>query len=404
MVVGGWHRNVPSPWGGDGAWHAKRNCRLFGTPPAFEARGRFTLIRHRWATISRGVAKVTLRQIAEIVGCTRSTVSYALRNNSQISAALRERIQQVAADLGWQVDAELTRQMAIVRGVTPPKDLPHLAIVINKSSADLANEVTPKRELDGARRRAQELGYNAYVFNLADNPLSPPRLRDIFRARGVQGVVFIGTAGTELSREMLLVGREFACAVSGIRYLDPAYHTAISDLLACGRISVLELARLGFRRVGVVLPKGLDVRLERAFYGGVLAGMVELPDHGSHLVHYAGDREIYLPDSSFPAIKAWMLREKPDVLLTTDLKNCHRFLETMPTGRRQTPVFALDWFEDGRSAGGVDALHLMVGAAATDLVIGQIHRFEKGLPQVRKVVEITGTWRLSKGFEPPAKG
>ena len=349
------------------------------------------------------MAKVTLRQIAEIVGCTRSTVSYALRNNSQISASLRERIQQVATDLGWRVDAELTRQMAIVRGVTTPKDLPHLAIVINKSSADLANEVTPKRELDGARERAHELGYNAYVFNVADNPLSPKRLREILRARGVQGIVFIGTAGTELSREMLWVGREFACAVSGIRYLDVAYHTAISDLLACGRIAVLQLARMGFRRVGVVLPKGLDVRLERAFYGGVLSGLVDLPDHGSHLVHYAGEREHYLPDSAFPGIKAWMLREKPDVLLTTDLKNCRRFLTGLPSGLQKIPIFSLDWFEDGSSAGGVDGLHLMVGAAATDLVIGQIHRFEKGLPPVRKVVGITGTWRLSKGFIPPGK-
>ena len=236
------------------------------------------------------MSKVTLRQIAETVGCPRSTVSYALRNNPQISISLRERIQQVATDLGWQVDAELTRQMAIVRGVALPKDLPHLAIVINKSAADLADEVTPKRELDGAWQRAQELGYQAYVFNLADAALSPARLREILRARGVQGVVFIGTAGTELTREMLLVGREFACAVSGIRYLDPPYHTAISDLLACGRLAVLELARMGFRRVGGVLPTGLDVRRDRAFYGGVLSGMVELSDHGSHLVHYAGDR------------------------------------------------------------------------------------------------------------------
>ena len=58
-----------------------------------------------------------------------------------------------------------------------------------------------------------------------------------------------------------------------------------------------------------------------------------------------------------------MLREKPDVLLTTDIKNCPRFLETMPPGLQLTPVFALDWFEDGRSAGGVDGMHLMVGAA-----------------------------------------
>lgn len=350
--------------------------------------------------------KVTLRQIAETIGCTRSTVSYALRNNPQISASLRERIQQVARDLGWQTDAELTRQMAIVRGSAQTKDLPHLAVVINKSARDLAMEVTPKRELDGARQRAAELGYCAYLFNLADAGLSPTRLKGILKARGVQGIVFIGTAGTELAPEILAVGRDYACAVSGVRYLQPGYHTAISDLPAGGRIGVLELARMGFRRVGVVLPKGLDVRLERAFYGGVLSGMVELPDHGSHLVHYAGEREIGLPDAAFAGIRTWMLREKPDVLLTTDQENCARFLATMPAALRRTPVFSLDWFEDGRCAGGMDGLHSMVGAAATDLVVGQLHRFEKGIPQVQKVVQITGTWRLAKGVDSrsPAAG
>lgn len=348
------------------------------------------------------MAKVTLRQIAELVGCTRSTVSYALRNDPQISASIRARVQQVARDLGWQADADLAKQMAIVRSTAKPKDLPNVAIVINKPSTALALEVTPKCQLDGARQRAVELGYQPSLFNLADQPLTASRFRGILKARGVEGIVFIGTAGTELAPEILDVGLGYASAVAGVKYAHPAFHTSISDFLACGREAVLQLHRLGFRRIGTLLPRALDVCLERGFFAGVLSGMVEFDDFSPDLIHYAGQDEIYVPESAYPEAARWIQEKRLDAILTTDVRNTVRLTRSLPAPWNRLPIFSLDWFEDGLSAGGIDGLHLAVGAAATDLVVAQVHRREAGLPPIRKVVEITGQWKLARGL--PAHG
>ena len=53
--------------------------------------------------------------IAYRVGCGRSTVSYGLRNNPNISQDMRDNVMQVAWELGWRPDAELGRQMEVVR-------------------------------------------------------------------------------------------------------------------------------------------------------------------------------------------------------------------------------------------------------------------------------------------------
>lgn len=110
--------------------------------------------------------RVTLREIAEKAGCSRSTVSYALRNSPNISRGLRDKIIGVAEGLGWTPDAELARQMSLVRQTLVKTDLPHLAIVINKPKRHLERELAPTHQLSGAVAYAERMGYKADIFNL----------------------------------------------------------------------------------------------------------------------------------------------------------------------------------------------------------------------------------------------
>ena len=164
---------------------------------------------------------------------------------------------------------------------------------------------------------------------------------------------------------------------------------------------MLQLRARGFRRIGTVLPRGLDVRLDRGFFAGVLSGMVEFDDFSPEMIHYAGRDEIYVPDEAFDEVSSWIQKRRLDVVLTTDVRNTVRLRRGMPAPWNNLPIYSLDWFEDGMSAGGIDGLHLAVGAAATDLVIAQIHRRETGIPPIRKVVEITGRWKLAGGLPRP---
>lgn len=175
------------------------------------------------------MSEISLRQIAERLGCSRSTVSYALRNSPGCSEKTRQRVLEVAKELGWRPDAELNLQMASIRQVTVRKRSPTLAVVMNLGSEQLGINVAPSLQLEGIRTRAHELGFELDEFSLVDHPLSPKRLQGILNARGIKGIVFLASLFPSLPLEYLKVGVDFTCAVSGVRYPSVPFHVTVPD-------------------------------------------------------------------------------------------------------------------------------------------------------------------------------
>lgn len=221
---------------------------------------------------------LSLRVIASKLGCSRSTVSYALRNQAAVSEETRNKVQALARQLGWKPDAKLSRQLALVRN-SGRSDRPNLAIILNKPPCELAEEHAPRMHLLGAKSRAISLGYNIEEFNLSQQPLSPERLMGVLAARGIEGVVYLATTGSGamLDPKYMRLGCNFACSVVGIRYTDPQYHVAMADQYSSGQIAVSNLLKMGFKRPGAVIPRGLDRILSWSFGCGVQAGTLELP-------------------------------------------------------------------------------------------------------------------------------
>lgn len=335
---------------------------------------------------------VTLRDIAERLGCTRSTVSYALRNRPDVAAETRAAVHKLARELGWKPNAELARHMALVR-TTTTRRLPNLAIVLNKPERAMAEEHTPRLHLLGARLRAAELGYNADVFNLAEKPLSARRLRQVLRARGIKGIVYIATLHTTLPLEHLRLGTDFASAVVGIRYPELPYHVAVSDLSTSGHTAMSEICARGYRRPGAIIPGWLDRVLAWAFSASVYAGQLELQPENRVPTLHVGDKEIFIPKTSYSEIRNWLLRERPDALMTTDPRYLAECLAGTDLPFATPPIFALDFHPNSKAIGGIDQRQQAVGAAGLDLVVAQLHRGEMGLPPVQRTLQIEGVWR-----------
>lgn len=352
------------------------------------------------------MAQITLRQIAEKLGCTRSTVSYALRNHPQISQATREKIQAVARELGWTPNAELTRQMALVRTTCSDKNAPTLAVIINKPRSSLIEEQAPGQHLSGACDHAAKLGYHVDVFNLAERPISPRRLREVIRARGIEGIIFISTTVPALSDPVLEIGSEFACCIVGMRPSNFGYHFVNSDLIASGRLAIQALVQAGFKRPGAVLPRALDRMLSWGFSCGIHSGQLELPPEQRIAPLSVGEGETHLPAYTFDTIHRWLISEKPDVLLTTDPRYLSQCLEGSAPEFRSLPIYSLDYHSNQPAAGGIDQRQAEAGAMAVDLTISQLHRGEKGAPKVPCSVQLDARWvslaaQSRQGTPPP---
>ncbi|MCC5841034.1 MAG: LacI family DNA-binding transcriptional regulator [Opitutales bacterium] len=335
---------------------------------------------------------VALKDIARQVGCSRSAVSYALRNSRMISDTLRARIQATARELGWRPDAELARRMALVRQTLLDGERPHLALVINKRFSELTSEHAPRKHLAGARDYAEEKGYHADIFNLAEQPLKPARLRNILHARGIQGIVFLMTLKPRLEDEYLALGDEFACVVAGARPPSAGFHTILNDYHGAGHLGVTRLLEKGYRRIGAVLPRGVDAPLTFAFTGGLTSVPRQRSEPASLPILHTGGRETHIAENTFAEVRSWYAEHEPEAILTTDPDNLTRALADVSPRAEAVPIYSLDFDEGQRCRGGADLRQYQVGRAAVDVVVAQLHRGESGSPEYRRIVQIEPCW------------
>ena len=166
----------------------------------------------------------------------------------------------------------------------------------------------------------------------------------------------------------------------------------IGNLHSTGQLAITELMKAGFKRPGAVLPRGLDRLLAWSFGGGIQAGNFELPVRSRVPICYVGKDENFLPESSFPEIKAWMKRNRPDVLITTDPKSLHLALAHWPQRHPKIRICSLDFHHGFTSDFGVDQHNEAVGAAAVDLIVAQLHRGERGISTIQRTLQIEGKW------------
>ena len=133
--------------------------------------------------------KVTLQMIADRVGVSCATVSMALRNAPQISAARRKEIGKVAEELGYRPNALVATLMAHIRQAKPPPRRTGLFYLVSGDSARCgAPGTTPELFFLGAREQAAKRGFHLEPFWIREPGMTEKRLARILRARGIPGV------------------------------------------------------------------------------------------------------------------------------------------------------------------------------------------------------------------------
>lgn len=134
------------------------------------------------------MSPVTLKMIAEKAGTTVATVSMALRHHKRISPATRQRIQRLADEMGYQVNPAVAALMTHVRRSRPVETKETLAVIHTFPTREdwRSNEPT-RRIVVGIETRGRQLGYRTEMFWHNEPGMSPERLAEILRARGIRG-------------------------------------------------------------------------------------------------------------------------------------------------------------------------------------------------------------------------
>jgi LacI family transcriptional regulator len=328
---------------------------------------------------SQSSRPVTTRDVAEKAGVAQSTVSRALSNNPQISESERKRISAIAQKLGYRPNPFVSAFTAQVRGYRRSPQGASIAF-LDCTPAKRRNFTRDYRE--GAAKRAKSLGYKDEVFRLSELNGSIERLNGILNARGISSLLVLPVPeGCDLSA---VRWENLVCATIDYTLRKPDMHRASPDYFNAMQLTLQKLEEMGRKRI-VFCARQEDVTDIAPPWLGAYSCWQRLKKPADRMDSYistAWDKAHF---------QQWLKHAKPDALVT----NSAHFFDWAEEADFRLPDMAfsaLSSYKDRPDIAHIDQNPEQVGAAAIDLIIGQIHRNERGLPALPKRVLVASSW------------
>ena len=340
-------------------------------------------------------APVTQHDVALAAGVSRSTVTRALRDDPQISAAERARIHALAQKLGYRPNPLVTALMTQLRTGKPATFRGTLGyVVFGWDEAAWRANPDQRAMFEGAQNRATELGYRVELHVHEPARMSARRLSGLLVARGIQGLLLPAPSRHEIDPP-LLQWPKFALATLGFRLGGPGLHFTANDHFASTWSLLHNLEGRGYRRPGLLLDTTVEsltsFRIEGAF--------AAFQSH--HLAPADRLAPLLAPGLAPETVLAWARREKPDVVIA----NTPAPLASLRAAGVRVPAqtgFALLRVNQHEHPGvsGMNPRSDLVGSAGVDMVTAQINRSETGMPANQRGLLVESDWHEGATLRP----
>jgi len=216
--------------------------------------------------------RVTMREIAERAGLHYSSVSLALRNDARIPAKTCQRIQKLAAKMGYAPDATLGALAAYRNSLRPHTVRSELAYLTDRPPDDLFSATT----FHYAREQAVRLGYNLVEYTLAGGARDLGRLQSIWWNRGVRGVM-IGPFDNP-TRLIDAPWDKWPVVAYGYSVPQPQFNRALLDHFQNMLLHLEALRRKGYSRIGFCLLPSIEHSTSGRIHAAYLFDQTLHPD------------------------------------------------------------------------------------------------------------------------------
>ena len=336
-------------------------------------------------------APCTMADVARRVGVHPATVSRALRNDPRITAAQRETVQRIAAEMGYRKNALVAALMSVRRSRRAPAYQATLAFV-TRYPAGRAHFFRSEfgQLLAGARERALAQGYRIEEFNVHDPALSTARSTEILLSRGVRGVIVAPLHS--IHEPVELDWAQFSAVAIGYSLqgvpISRVSHHHFNGLTVAAR----ECRAAGRTRLGLVVPRRVHEKVEKRWLAALLLDQAE---HPGPLVP-----PLLVDEWNEAEFATWFGRHRPDAVLCINASVVQDWLMRLGRPARDVALVSLDWRARDRGIAGIEQDYPQMGAAAVDTVIGMLHRNEQGPPPKPLTLLLDGTWTPGRTLRP----
>ncbi|MDF3056669.1 MAG: LacI family transcriptional regulator [Rariglobus sp.] len=330
----------------------------------------------------------TLRDLAAKLRVSVSTVSLALRNDQRVAKGTRERVIAAAGREGYHLNpavAALMAQVRCSRRVAYRETIGWLNLWDHPDTYTKQGVEFQRFLWSGARDRAHQLGYALDSFWLAEPGMTARRMTSILSSRGIRGILIPPLPSS--SDNLQLDWDRFTAVTLSYTLDRPKMDRVIPDHFGNMVTILRRLARLGYRRPGLLIPRGHDERgghrlvAAYTFAQNALAEDDRVPVQVCH--PSIVEREVVI----------WLKKHRPDAVITLGkLKH----LKTMTgIGRAYLDRLGLVLMSLAGSDAGISGINenpAIIGAAGVEQLVLSLQRNEHGLPEHPRLIQIEGTW------------
>jgi len=336
------------------------------------------------------MARVTMASIAERAGVSKNTVSLALRHDPQIPVATRERIERIAAELGYAKNPVVAQLMTELRKARPAGYRRTFALLnANLDAKAFTKHPTIPAYVAGCRRRAAQQGYALDEFWLHDPKLYGEQLNRILRTRGIRGVIVVGLMNeNRLPPRFSVTWQRHAVVVTGVRTHEPTLSFACVDHHALVLEAMEQARRHGYRRPALVLAEGIDQLVEGRFSAGFWSGQQALAETERVPGFYAVETARAEP----ARFHAWFREHRPDVIFTLHTVVREWLADIGVQVPRDVGLIQLERRRGCEDWAGMDQHNDLTGEAAVDMLVSLLHNNEAGVPAFPRATLVGGSW------------
>jgi len=319
---------------------------------------------------------ITQKQIARAAGVSRSTVTRALRNDPQVSQAQSERIQAIAAKLGYRNNPLVSALMTQVRAGKVGKYKGMLAYVVyGWSEPDWEKDEEQQAMLQGAVQRAEELGYGVDLYHYKNTDQA--RLSRLLWSKGINGVL-IPVPQYEKTTPLELKWDIFNAVTVGFRFGYQPLHFASSDFFASIWNALQILDKRGYQKPGLIIDLNIDSFAHFRMDGAMASFQINCLKADKRIP------SLHLNPDKPKDLISWWNRYRPDVILSNSIFAFHALHETGVSYPRDTGYLLLRRSYEKNEVAYMDRHNDLIGAAGVDIVTARINRNENGLPQCQR--------------------
>lgn len=324
-----------------------------------------------------------MKEVAAAAGVSAATVSRSLGMDPQIPAETRTRIQKIATKLGYRPDPLLSAFARRRRGKSTGSEVTTLAYVTNFPTSDeWRTNPFYSPMFEGANDHALRNGYKLEHFWLREPGMTGERLSRILYSRGIAGI-FI--APTPVARSRLnLDWPRFSCVTIGYSLLRPDLHRVTPHHFHALLNADRKLRRLGYTRIGFCIYEGTSGRVDDLWLAGALLTQRRHPDSPLKVFLFT--------DDTLNRIANWALSERLEVVLSDNSQALEELRRAGIRAPGDIDFATLNWVKSETEIAGINQRPAAIGAAAVDLIVAQIRRNERGIPEIPVTSMVEGAW------------